>query len=92
MGGPWGGRWPPHPKCTFESPENTWKVFKELLNKQEIKETIEPDIMNKEKANRFNHYFATIGTEIKNKLGITDTHVESQSKHSTECQLFNFQS
>ena len=56
--------------------KNTWKVFKELLNKQEIKETIEPDIMNKEKANRFNHYFATIGTEIKNKLGITDTHVE----------------
>jgi hypothetical protein len=56
--------------------KNTWKVFKELLNKQEIKETIEPDLMNKEKANRFNHYFATIGTEIKNKLGIIDTNVK----------------
>ena len=55
--------------------KNTWKVFKEMLNKQEIKETIEPELMDQDKANRFNHYFATIGTVIKNKLGITDTNV-----------------
>ena len=55
--------------------KNTWKVFKEMLNKQEIRETIEPDLMDQEKANRFNKYFATIGTVIQNKLGITDTDV-----------------
>ena len=53
--------------------KNTWKVFKEMLNKQEIKETIEPELMDQDKANRYNNYFATIGTEIKNKLGIIDT-------------------
>ena len=44
-----------------------------MLNKQEIKETIEPELMDQDKANRYNNYFATIGTEIKNKLGIIDT-------------------
>lgn len=55
--------------------KNTWKVFKEMLNKQEIKESIEPDLMSKETANRFNNYFATIGTVIQKKLGIEDTEV-----------------
>lgn len=55
--------------------KNTWKVFKEMLNKQEIKETIEPDMMDQQKANQFNKYFATIGTVIKNKLGVVDTEV-----------------
>ena len=57
------------------NPKNTWKIFKELLNQQEIQESVEPDIMTEEKANRFNNYFATIGTEIKNKLGVKDTPV-----------------
>ena len=56
--------------------KNIWKVFKEMLNKQEIRETIEPDLLDQDKANRYNTYFATIGTVIKNKLGITDTNVK----------------
>ena len=45
-----------------------WKIFNELTQRTESKETIEPDKMSQGKANKFNLYFATVGEEIQRKL------------------------
>lgn len=45
-----------------------WKVINQATNRTKSNETVEPDMMNQDKANRYNQYFATIGSEIQKKL------------------------
>ena len=50
--------------------KKTWKLLKEATGNTNIHETIEPENMNKERANKFNHFFATVGSEIQKKLKV----------------------
>ena len=45
-----------------------WKILNDLTQRTESKETVEPDKMSQDKANKFNIYFATVGEEIQRKL------------------------
>ena len=48
--------------------KEVWKVYNLTTRRTKVKETIEPDMMNQNKANKCNTYFATIGLEIQKKL------------------------
>lgn len=50
--------------------KKTWKTLQEVTRITTVKESSEPDDMTKEKANKFNKYFANVGTEIQKKLKI----------------------
>ena len=52
-------------------PRKLWNLYKELTGNTKINENIEPDIINRTIANDFNHYFATVGSKIQQKLQIT---------------------
>ena len=47
-----------------------WKLINTITGRQKNKEDKEPDMMTQEKADRFNKFFATIGSEIQKKIGI----------------------
>ena len=51
-----------------EDPKKYWQTINELTQRSECKDATEPDIMNQEKANSFNKYFATVGEEIQKSL------------------------
>ena len=51
-------------------PRKIWKVMKDVTNTEDIKDKIEPSLMNQDKANTFNNFFATVGTKIQEKLNI----------------------
>ena len=52
-----------------------WNLLNSITNRQKIRDEKEPDMMTQEKADRFNKFFATIGTEIQKKIGVRpDTH------------------
>ena len=44
--------------------------MKEVTNTQEIRSTTEPSFLNQETANKFNTFFATVGTKIQKRLNI----------------------
>ena len=46
-----------------------WSILKEVTNLN-YREEIQPDIINKETANKFNKFFANVGIEVQRKLGI----------------------
>lgn len=48
-----------------------WKILNKVTNRTKVKESIEPEMITQEKANKHNKFFATIGIEIQKKLGIT---------------------
>ena len=52
-------------------PRKLWNLYKELTGNTKVRENIEPDIVNKKTANDFNHYFATVGSKIQQKLHIS---------------------
>jgi hypothetical protein len=56
-------------QCEGDS-KKTWRILKEITRTDINKETTEPENMNKEKANKFNKFFATVGTEIQKKLRV----------------------
>ena len=56
-------------KVNFDS-KKLWSLLKSLTNRHKSKELKEPEMMNQEKADKYNRYFATIGTEIQKQLGI----------------------
>ena len=58
-------------QCEGDS-KKTWNILKEVTNTESNKETTEPEGMNKEKANKFNKFFATIGTVIQEKLKVME--------------------
>ena len=47
-----------------------WKLINSITGRQKNKEDKEPDMMTQEKADRFNKFFATIGSEIQKKIGV----------------------
>lgn len=47
-----------------------WKILDHITNRKKAKHSTEPDMLNQEKVNTFNNYFATIGIEIQRKLNI----------------------
>ena len=51
-------------------PKDIWKIFKEVTGSTTVKENIEPEDMNQEKADNFNTYFATVGKMFQEKLGL----------------------
>lgn len=55
-------------------PKKIWKILKEVTHTEEKKTTTEPVFLNQDLANKFNTFFATVGTEIQKKLKISDTH------------------
>ena len=56
-------------QCEGDS-KKTWKLLKQATGTTNISETVEPENMNKEKANKFNTFFATVGSEIQKKLKV----------------------
>ena len=54
-----------------KKPRLLWNLYKEITGNTKLKECIEPDFMDKAKANQFNHFFATVGSKIQEKLNIT---------------------
>ena len=50
-------------------PKNLWKILKDVTQTHTDKSAVEPEYMNQSKANKFNQFFATIGTEIQKSLG-----------------------
>ena len=47
-----------------------WKVINQVTNREKSKDTIEPDMITQSKANSYNKYFATVGSEIQATLNI----------------------
>lgn len=67
-------------------PRNLWKVLKDITQTTPDKSAVEPEFMDKNKANQFNKFFATIGTEIQKYLGFKET-----ASTSLEPGVFRFQ-
>ena len=62
-----------------------------MTNRNGRKDEEEPEMMTQEKANRFNKFFATIGSEIQKKLGKTDdTEQEGSTNIDRSTKPFNF--
>ena len=47
-----------------------WKILNVITNRTKAKDTVEPEMLNQEKVNKYNKYFATVGLEIQKKLKI----------------------
>ena len=47
-----------------------WNILNQATNRTKSYDTVEPDMLNQEKVNNFNKYFATVGIEIQKKLQI----------------------
>lgn len=58
-------------KANGDSKE-VWKVYNETTRRTKVKETIEPDMMNQQKADKFNTFFATIGLDIQKKMKLNN--------------------
>ena len=67
------------------NPKAYWKVINDILFRGATKESIEPDMMDQEKVNKINKFFATIGSEIQKNLK-----VKIHSKSFTGLRGFTF--
>ena len=54
-----------------DDPKKCWSAINLITNRTEVKHTEEPEGITQETANTYNKYFATIGSEIQDKLNIT---------------------
>ena len=54
-----------------KKPRLLWNLYKEITGNTKQMESIEPDFMDKAKANEFNNFFAKVGSKIQEKLNIT---------------------
>ena len=66
-------------------PKKMWKLLKEVTQTTPDKSTVEPEFLDQNRANQFNKFFATIGTEIQKSLGI------KRLKHSAPNSPVNFE-
>ena len=57
-----------------------WKILKELTQGFNEKNETQPDNMDQALANKYNQFFATVGTDIKKKLNIEDQNVKTESR------------
>ena len=48
--------------------KKTWNLLNLVTNRGKKEETVEPDNLTQEKANHYNNFFATVGTEIQKEL------------------------
>ena len=48
--------------------KKTWNLLNLVTNREIRKETIEPENLNQEKVDKYNKFFATVGTEIQKEL------------------------
>jgi hypothetical protein len=53
-------------------PKKIWKILKDVTHTADKNNTIEPEFLNQDLANKFNTFFATIGSKIQEKLKIAD--------------------
>ena len=53
-----------------DNPKKCWNIINLVTNRSKTKDSVEPDNMCQNKANRYNKYFATIGEEIQKNLKI----------------------
>ena len=49
-------------------PKKTWDIINTVIDMKKSKDRIEPDIMDQEKTDKFNKYFANVGKEIQDNL------------------------
>ena len=54
-----------------DDPKKCWTAIYLITNRTKVKDTEEPEGITQETANTYNKYFATIGSEIQDKLNIT---------------------
>ena len=57
-------------------PKKIWNIMKHVTNTESKKSNTEPDFVSQEVANKFNRFFATVGSEIQKKLKIADANPE----------------
>ena len=50
-----------------------------MTNGYSDKQQIEPDNIDQKKANEYNHYFATVGSDIQQKLNVKDKKVTTDT-------------
>ena len=48
--------------------KKTWKLLNFITGREASQDTVEPENINQKKANQYNTYFATVGTEIQKEL------------------------
>ena len=48
--------------------KKTWKLLNFITGRERGKDSVEPENINQKKANQYNTYFATVGTEIQKEL------------------------
>ena len=58
-----------------------WKLINYITNRTNSKQTVEPDFMNQNKANTFNHHFATVGEKIQQELNFQPPRINLQLNH-----------
>ena len=75
-------------KANGDSKE-VWKIYNEATKRTTVKETIEPDMMNQQKADKFNIFFATIGLEIQKKLNQTNQPTCDPESHLADPEASN---
>ena len=71
----------------YESdPKKMWQVLKEVTQTSPLKNDIEPQFLDQEKVNKFNSFFATVGSNIQKKLNIKEKILQK-----TKTEKFDFQ-
>ena len=65
--------------------KESWKILNSIVGSNSKSENIEPDHITQEKADSYNHFFATIGEEILKELKLT-----IQKPIFSGCQGFSF--
>ena len=63
--------------------KQTWSILRELTDGYSDRKDTEPENMDQEKANQYNKYFATVGSNIQKKLDIKDQRVEKNNNGYT---------
>ena len=59
------------------NPKKMWTMLKEVTYTKMIKNSTEPHFLDQNRANQFNNYFATIGSNIQKKLNIEEKILEN---------------
>ena len=67
-----------------------WKILNAVTNRAKVKDAVEPDGMNQEKADEYNKFFATIGIEIQKKLGLTFNRTPANATNENNIPKFEF--
>ena len=75
-------------QCEGDS-KKEWNILRELTNGYTEKQDIEPENMNHTEANKYNSFFATVGSEVQKKLNIKDVTVKTRHRFSVKLVLYS---